>query len=242
MHPDAQTPYQTKEVDPRWTAVDHYAIQHLHPSDAPLHAALEHAAQLQQSRGLPDIAVSPLQGSYLAMQCRLMRVKHVLEVGTLGGYSTLWLASADPNIQITTIEVSPEHAAVAREAFEHAGVGDRIEIIVGPGRDVLPRLKSEIDQGSRPRYEFVFIDADKPNNPFYLDAAVDLTISRGCIIVDNVVRKGTLAREDLMADDPKVRGSREVVEAAGRDKRLDATLMQTVGEKNYDGFLICAVR
>jgi len=242
MHPDAKTPYQTKEIDPRWTAVDHYAITHLHTSNSPYHAALEHAAQLQHSRGLPDIAVSPLQGSFLAMQCRLMGVKNVLEIGTLGGYSTIWLASADPAIKITTIEVSEEHAAVAKEAFEHAGISDRVEIIMGTGREVLPRLQKEIDGGKREKYGFVFVDADKPNNAFYLDASVGLTQSRGCIIVDNVVRKGTLAREDLAADDPKVRGSREVVEAAGRDERLDATLMQTVGEKNYDGFLICAVR
>jgi len=242
MHPDAQTPYQTKEIDPRWTAVDHYAIQHLHRSNAPYHAALEHAAQLQNSRGLPDIAVSPLQGSFLTMQCRLMGVKNVLEIGTLGGYSTIWLASADPAIKITTIEVSEEHAAVAREAFEYAGISDRVEILMGSGREVLPRLQKEINEGTREKYGFVFVDADKPNNAFYLDASVGLTRTKGCIIVDNVVRKGTLAREDLAADDPKVRGSREVVEAAGRDDRLDATLMQTVGEKNYDGFLICAVR
>jgi len=171
-----------------------------------------------------------------------MGVKNVLEIGTLGGYSTIWLASADPNIKITTIEVSEEHAAVAREAFEYAGISDRVEILMGTGREVLPRLQKEIDDGKREKYGFVFVDADKPNNACYLDASVGLTKQRGCIIVDNVVRKGTLAREDLAADDPKVRGSREVVEAAGKDDRLDATLMQTVGEKNYDGFLICAVR
>ncbi|GAB7344877.1 hypothetical protein MBLNU457_3318t2 [Dothideomycetes sp. NU457] len=203
MHPDAQTPYQTKELDPRWTAVDHYAISHLHPANSPYHAALNHAAHLQHSRGLPDIAVSPLQGSFLAMQCRLMNISHVLEIGTLGGYSTIWLASADPGIRITTIEVSESHAAVAHEAFEYAGISDRVEIIVGSGREVLPRLQEEVDEGKREKFGFVFVDADKPNNAFYLDKSVGLTKRRGCIIVDNVVRKGTLAREDLAVDDPK---------------------------------------
>ena len=241
MSGNTQTQHQTYEKDERWSAVDDYALQHLHTSSAPYYDALKHAAHLQSSRGLPDIAVSALQGRFLQMQCKLLGVKHALEVGTLGGYSTIWLAGANPDIKITTVEINEKHAAVAREAFEYARLSDRIEVIVGAGVDVLRRLKEEISLGKRPQFDFCFLDADKPNNLNYLNYSIPMSRKGACIIVDNVVRKGNLANAELAATDANVRGARAVVEAAGKDDRLNSTLLQIVGEKNYDGFLICAV-
>jgi len=242
MEPDSKSPYQRYERDERWTAVDHYAISHLHPESSSNSSALSHAAELARSNGLPDIAVSPLQGQYLALQCRLINAKHVLEVGTLGAYSTIWMATSSPDVKITTVEYDPKHASVARRAIEYAGLSDRIEVLDGAGLDVLPKLAEEVQQGKREKWDLVFIDADKENNLAYLQHSVPMCRSRACIIVDNVVRKGTVALEELARTDPRVAGSRAVIEGAGKDDRIDATLMQIVGEKNYDGFLICAVK
>lgn len=240
MEPDAG-PYQSYEKDQRWTDVDKYALEHLHPP-AEYADALKHAAHLAKTNGLPDIAVSPMQGQYLALQCRLLNAKAVLEVGTLGAYSTIWIASSSPDIKVTTVEVDAKHAAVAREAIEYAGLSDRIEVLDGAGLDVLPKLHDEVTAGKRPKWDLVFIDADKENNLAYLNSAIGQCRQRACIIVDNVVRKGNVAKAELAKTDPRVQGSRAVIEAAGKDDRLDATLMQIVGEKNYDGFLICAVK
>ena len=240
--PDSTHPYQIRENDERWTAVDKYALKHLHTPDVPYYKELEYAAKSAESSGLPDIAVSALQGQFLAMQCRLLGVKHALEVGTLGAYSTIWLATASPDIKITSIEINEKHAEVARKAIENAGLTDRIDIIVGAGVDVIPKLASQIKAGERQPYDFVFIDADKPNNLNYLNASLDVARSGAEIIVDNVVRKGKLASAEAGKEDPKVQGCREVVEGAGKNSRLHVTLMQTVGEKNYDGFLICMVK
>lgn len=231
-HPD-------HEKDPRWTAVDDYAEAHLR-SHA-IHDDLEYAAKAQKSNGLPDIAVSRMQGKFLALQCRMMGAKHVLEVGTLGGYSTIWLASASPDIRIASVEVNEHHASVARASFKHAGLEDRIEVLVGAGVDVLPKIRQEVESGQRPKFDFVFIDADKPNGLNYLNESIPMSRTGACIIVDNVVRKGQLANAEVAKTDGNVQGGRIVVEAAGKDQRIDATLLQTVGEKNYDGMLICVV-
>ncbi|GAB7352567.1 hypothetical protein MBLNU459_g2951t1 [Dothideomycetes sp. NU459] len=241
--PGQKSTAQTYEQDPRWTAVDRYALSHLHTPSAPYYAALEFAAHNAQQNGLPDIAVSPLQGQFLALQVRLLRAKHILEVGTLGGYSTIWLAGATgPDTRVTTVEVDERHARVARESIARAGLGDRVEVVVGAGADVLPRLRGEVAAGARPRFDFAFVDADKENNLLYVDEIVEMARVGACVIVDNVVRKGTVVDAELAETDPRVKGSRAVIEGAGKHPRLDATLMQIVGEKNYDGFLVCLVK
>lgn len=236
-----KTAGQSYEQDPRWTAVDTYSLSHLHPASAttPAPGALAHAQAHAEKSGLPDIAVSPSQGKFLQLQARLVRAQNVLEVGTLGAYSTIWLAHASPAVRVTTVEVNPHHADVAQANLEHAGVADRVEIRRGAGVEVLPQLADEVRQGKRGRYQLVFIDADKENNWNYVDIALGMCDPGACIIVDNVVRKGQLANVD---GDERVQGARRVVEMIGKDERLDGVVVQTVGEKNYDGFLIAVVR
>ncbi len=228
-------------VDERWTAVDHYTNAHLHPSTAttPPASALDHALQQQSSQGLPDIAVFPAQGKFLQLTARLARAKNILEVGTLGGYSTIWLAHASPDVHVTSVEVDEHHASVARQNVDHAGVGSRVDIRLGPGMDVLPALADEVKAGKRGKFQFVFIDADKENNWNYVDVAIGMCEPGACIIVDNVVRAGRLAKD---IDDSRVQGARRVVEGIGKDERLDGVVMQTVGEKSYDGFLMAIVK
>lgn len=233
---------QSYEQDPRWTAVDTYAFSHLHPSSpssTPSTSALDHALESQAREGLPDIAVSPSQGKYLQLTARLARAKNILEVGTLGGYSTIWLATATPDVRVVTVEVDAHHAKVARANVDNAGVGDRVDIRLGPGVEVLPQLVEEVKQGKRDKFQFVFIDADKENNWNYVDVALGICEPGAVVIVDNVVRKGQLAHE---TDDPRVAGARRVVENIGKDERLDGIVVQTVGEKNYDGFLLAIVK
>jgi predicted O-methyltransferase YrrM len=173
----------------------------------------------------------------------MIDAKNVLEVGTLGGVSSIYLASSGPDVKVTTIEIDPERKRVAEEAIANAGLGDRIEVLLGAGVDVLPKIKEDVAEGRRPKFDFVFIDADKPNNLNYYNAAVPMCRSRGCVMVDNVVRRGRLADDNAAREDPNVQGARDVIEAAGKDDRLMSTSMiQTVGEKNYDGFLICIVK
>lgn len=124
------------EHDERWTAVDKYALHHLHSEDSPHYKALNYALDLSNNEGLENIAVSTLQGKFLALQCGLLGVKHALEVGTLGGYSAIWMASLNPNIKITTVEIDPKHKKVAEKAVSHAGFSDRIEVLLGSGVDV----------------------------------------------------------------------------------------------------------
>ncbi|MCJ1326273.1 hypothetical protein MMC10_002937 [Thelotrema lepadinum] len=233
---------QYHEKDSRWTAVDTYGISHLHPPSAPYHDALISAAKRAKEQALPDIAVSPLQGQFLQLQARFIGAKHILEVGTLGGYSTIWLASTGPEAKVVTVEVDPHHAAVAKESIESAGLGERVEIREGAGVDVLTKLEEEVAAGKREKLDFTFIDADKENNLFYFEKALEISRSGACIIVDNVVRKGAVADEEQAKSDSAIKGSRKVIEAAAKNKRVDATLMQTVGEKNYDGMLICRVK
>lgn len=232
---------QTHEVEPRWAAVDHYSFTHLHPASrtTPSIAALSHALAHSKANGLPDIAVSPSQGKFLHLQAQLLRARHILEIGTLGAYSTIWLATSAPDVRVTTIEVDAHHAAVARANLEHAGVAARVDVRLGAALDVLPLLAAEVRDGTREKFQLVFIDADKVNNWAYVDAAVALCGSGACIIVDNVVRRGKLA-EDI--DDAHVQGARRVVESVGRDERLEGVVLQTVGEKNYDGFLFVRVK
>ena len=233
--------YYGHETDPRWTAMDEYAASHLFPGTAPHHKPLEDATSRAIAAGMPEISVSQLQGQFLALQCKFIDAKHALEVGTLGGYSTIWLASSSPQMKVVTVEVSPERAAVARESIDAAGVGERVEVVTGSGVDVLPKLREDILAGKKPKLDFTFIDADKNNSPFYYDQAVKMSRSGACVIVDNVVRRGSVAVAEF-ATDSVITGCRDVIENAAKDERVDATLIQTVGEKNYDGMLICRVK
>lgn len=145
-------------------------------------------------------------------------------------------------MKVTTVEIDEKHATVARESIANAGLSDRIDVVIGAALDVLFKLQEEIALGRRPKFDFTFIDADKENNHRYLDHSVAMSRSRACVIVDNVVRRGMVADAELAKTDSRVRGSRRVIEEAGKDGRIDATLLQMVGEKNYDGFLICCVK
>ncbi|KAF2708246.1 O-methyltransferas-like protein family 3 [Pleomassaria siparia CBS 279.74] len=235
-------PGQSYERDERWTAVDEYSFGHLHSKSqtSPSNDALAYALTNSEKQGLPDIAVSPSQGKFLKLQARLVGAQNVLEVGTLGGYSTIWLATSSPTVKVTSVEVDAHNAEVARSNIANAGLMDRTEILLGPGLEVLPKLAEEVKAGKRGKFQLVFIDADKENNWNYVDLALGMTEKGGCIIVDNVVRQGQLAQD--AGGDTRIEGARRVVENIGKDERLDGVVLQTVGEKNYDGFLIAVVK
>ncbi|NCT89773.1 O-methyltransferase [Cellulomonas sp. APG4] len=211
-----------------WAAVDTY-LEPLVGEDEALRAANHRAREA----GLPAIQVSAAQGKLLHLVAQLHGSQRALEVGTLGGYSTIWLARGlqGPGRHVTTIEVDPRHADVARENLDRAGLADVVEVRVGKGVDVLASLVAD----DVAPYDLVFIDADKPSNVAYLEAALELTRPGAVIVVDNVVRAGALADPQ---DDERVQGSRAVVERAAQDARLSGTVVQTVGSKGYDGFLL----
>ena len=221
--------------EPIWSAVDDFAMSHTHPSSKPNAKALEATLNNSADAGLPGISVPPAQGKFLALHCRVANVTHALEVGTLGGYSAIWLASENPQLRVTTVEYSAHHADVARRNMELAGVADRVEVINGAGVDVLARLRDEVRAGKRERFGFAFIDADKVNNWTYFKMARDMARPNSVICVDNVVREGRLANAD--STDPNVVASRQLVQNAGNEPGVDAVVLQTVGEKSYDGWL-----
>lgn len=215
-----------------WSAVDDYLEATLVPEDDDL----QHALAACDAAGLPAIAVSTMLGKWLSLLVRLRGAKRVLEVGTLGGYSTLWLARALPaDGRVVTLELDPHHARVARENFARAGLADRIELREGPARESLAALQAE----GVPPFDLVFVDADKPNNPHYLEAALALTRTGSVIVLDNVVREGRVIEAD--SDDEGVRGTRAALAMVGAHPRLDATALQTVGPKGYDGVLVAIV-
>ena len=211
-----------------WERVDEYVTERLIEPDAALTAALADSV----AAGLPPIAVSAPQGKFLRLLARIHGARSVLEVGTLGGYSTIWLAGALPaDGRLVSLEVSPEHAEVARRNVARAGFGDLVDILVGPALDTLPTLTGPFD--------LVFIDADKRNNPGYVREAVRLTRPGGVIVVDNVVRDGRVV--DAGDTDPNIVGTRAAYDLLAAEPRLDATALQTVGAKGYDGFAIAVV-
>ena len=214
----------------RWIEVDDYL-------DSLLVAGDEDQARVlaaQRAAGLPDIAVSATQAKLLAILARSIGAETVVEFGTLGGYSALHLARAlPPDGRLITIERDERHAAVARASLDAAGVGHKVTIRVGAGLELIPTLADDAP------VDMVFIDADKPNNTAYYEAAVVVCRPGAIIVVDNVVRDGDIA--DAANTDPKVVGSREVIEAAARDPRVEATVIQTVGRKFYDGMLVATV-
>jgi predicted O-methyltransferase YrrM len=190
--------------------------------------ALTGALQRSNDAGLPAIAVSPLQGKLLHLLVRMCGARHVLEVGTLGGYSTIWLARAASSV--TTLELDPKHAEVARANLAAAGVSN-VTVMVGPALETLAGLTETVD--------FAFIDADKANNPRYVEQVLRLSRAGTVIVVDNTVRQGRVA--DLSLTDPDVVGTRELFEVLRADPRVDATTIQTVGVKGHDGFTLCLV-
>jgi len=215
----------------QWTAVDRYITDQLVPSDDVLDAALASSS----ANGLPAINVAPNQGKLLNVLARSIGAKRILEIGTLGGYSTIWLARAlAADGKLITLEYEPKHADVARANIERAGLSHLVEIRLGKAIDTLPRIAAE---GGAP-FDFVFIDADKPGNADYFAWAVKLTRVGGLIIVDNVVRKGAVLEKD---GDANAQGARRLFEAMAREPRMSSTAVQTVGSKGYDGFAIAVV-
>jgi predicted O-methyltransferase YrrM len=215
-----------------WSAVDELVTDLLVGHDAALEQALRTSAQA----GLPPIAVSPPQGKFLHLLTRIHRAQRVLELGTLGGYSTIWLARAvAPEGQVVTLELDPDYARVAAANLERAGVAALVELIVGPAADSLERLVAE----RREPFDLVFIDADKRSTPEYFERALELVRPGGLIVVDNVVRDGGVADPDH--PDPHVQGMRRFHELAAVETRVTATTVQTVGLKGYDGFTLALV-
>lgn len=220
-------------MERRWAAVDGYIADKLLGVDPVLEAALAANAL----GGLPPIDVSTAQGRMLELLARMCGARRILEVGTLGGYSTIWLARALSEYgQLVTLELEPHHAAVARTNIANAGLADRCEVRVGPAVDTLAAMAAA---GEGP-FDLVFIDADKPSNVAYLEAALALTRPGSVILVDNVIREGNILDPDNA--DPRVIGTRALFDAVSAEPRLDATAIQTVGDKGWDGFLMAVVK
>lgn len=215
-----------------WSAVDDYIVGNLLPADTVLEAAL----RSNRSGGLPAIDVSPAQGKLLYLLARMNQATRILEIGTLGGYSTIWLARALPNDgRLVTLELDPRHADVARLNFKVAGLADLIDLRVGPALESLEALGAE----KAAPFDLVFIDADKPNNPNYLAWALRLSRPGTVIVCDNVIRDGAVL--DASGRDPNVEGARAAFAFLADQTRLEATAIQTVGAKGYDGFAIAIV-
>lgn len=216
-------------ADDLWAGVDRlFGERLLGPDDA-----LEQTLVASREAGLPGIAVSPVQGKLLNLLARMVGARRILEVGTLGGYSALWLARAlPPQGRLVTLELDPHHAEVARANLERAGVADRVEVVVGPAIESLRGLP-----GDQP-FDVVFIDADKPGNPAYFAEALRLTRPGSVLVVDNVVRQGRIVTHP---DDPAVVGVLELLDLVAAEPRVDATALQTVGTKGHDGLLVALV-
>jgi predicted O-methyltransferase YrrM len=218
---------------PAWRAVDDYYAGALVAEDDALVAARESGSRTT----MPNAEVAPNQGAFLGLLARIAGARRVLEFGTLAGYSAIWFARAvGPDGHVVTFELEETNAAVARANLERAGVADRVEVVVGRAAESAQRL---VDAGVEP-FDLVFIDADKPNNPVYLAAALELTRSGAVLVVDNVVRQGAVVRSDT--GDPGVEGVRQLVDAIAAHPDLDATAIQTVGIKGWDGLIIARRR
>ncbi|MFC9465426.1 O-methyltransferase [Streptomyces coelicoflavus] len=215
-----------------WDDVDSYFITHLAPDDDALAAARGES----DAAGLPPVNVAANQGKLLQLLAQIQGARTVLEIGTLGGYSTIWLARALPSDgRLVTLEYSARHAEVATRNIARAGLDALVDVRVGPALESLPKLADE----NPPPFDLVFIDADKGNNPHYLEWALRLTSTGSLIVIDNVVRGGRVADADDTGDD--VRGTRAAIELIGSHPRLSGTAVQTVGTKGYDGFALARV-
>ena len=215
--------------DTRWSAVEHWIAERIVPTDDALRAAVEQSA----ASGLPGIQIEPTTGKLLNLIARMIQAERILEMGTLGGYSTIWLARALPEDgKLITLEANPDYARVAEKNIAGAGLGERVDLRVGPALEALPKI---LDGGEGP-FDLVFIDADKENQDKYLSWALDLTRVGSVIIGDNVVRDGRVTDPD--SDDPNIQGIRRFMDLLAAEPRIDATAIQTVGSKGYDGFAV----
>ena len=216
--------------NPQWTAVERYFDRHLVGEDAVLQAV----QAATESAGLPPISVAPGLGKLLMMLATMLGARRILEIGTLGGYSTVWMARALPQDgKLISLEIEPRNAKVARANLTAAGLAAIVEVRLGPALDTLPLI---VDEGP---FDLIFIDADKSNNAAYLRWALKLSRHGTAIVIDNVVRNGAVA--DSRSRDASVVGARRVTEAIAAEPRLTATALQTVGEKGYDGFILALV-
>ncbi|MEV6015397.1 MULTISPECIES: O-methyltransferase [unclassified Streptomyces] len=216
-----------------WNDVDDHFTTLLAPADEILTAALRDS----DAAGLPPINVAPNQGKLLRLLAEIQGARRILEIGTLGGYSTIWLGRALPaDGRLVTLEYDPRHAEVARANLARAGLDKIAEVRVGPALESLPKLA---DENPEP-FDFVFIDADKVNNPRYVEWAVRLARPGSVIVLDNVVRGGAVT--DAASTDPSVVGTRAALELMASHPQLDGTAVQTVGSKGYDGFALARVR
>ena len=215
--------------DPRWNRVERWLTDRIVPADDALTAAVEN----MNAHGLPGIQVEPPTGKLLNLLARMVRAERILEIGTLGGYSTIWLARALPDGgKLITLEANPDFAAVAEANIAGAGLGEAVDLRVGPALDALPKI---LDAGDGP-FDFVFIDADKSNQDRYLSWALDLTQVGSVIVGDNVIRDGRVLDPDT--SDENIKGIQRFIDLLGSEPRIDATAIQTVGSKGYDGFAI----
>lgn len=215
-----------------WEAVDKYFDEMLIPHDSTLDDALAAAA----AANLPAIQVSSVQGKFLHLLARIMGARSILEIGTLGGYSTIWMARALPEGgRIITLEADPKHAEVARRNFAGAGVESKVELRLGKALDTLPQVASD----GRGPFDMFFIDANKSNMPEYFEWSLKLARKGSVIIADNVVREGAVL--DAKSKDADIQGIRRFLEMVGKEKRVSGTALQTVSTKNYDGFALAFV-
>lgn len=217
----------------KWDAVDRYINGLFAPADTALDAAIRESI----AAGLPAISVTPSQGKLLNILARSLRARRILEIGTLGGYSTIWLARALPKDGfLVTLEIEPKHAEVAKSNIKRAGLSSVVNLRLGRALDTLPILENE---GLGP-FDLIFIDADKPSIPDYFAWALRLSRQGGLIIVDNVVRNGAVV--EARSKDPAVKGVRRFNRIAASEPRVSVTEIQTVGSKGYDGFAIALVK
>jgi len=221
---------QTETTKDQWTEVDRYLANLLIPADPALDAALQASA----AAGLPSIQVSPTQGKLLHLLAMSLGARKILELGTLGGYSTIWMARALPaGGRLITLEADAKHAEVARANIARAGLANVVDLRLGRAQETLPKLAGEAP------FDLIFIDADKTGYPEYFQWAVKLSRRGSVIIADNVVRKGEIV--DAASDDANVQGARRFYEMVAREPRVSATAIQTVGSKGYDGFAMAVV-
>jgi predicted O-methyltransferase YrrM len=217
--------------DPIWADVDDFFTEHLLPPDEVLRATLE----TNVAEALPPIAVTPPQGKLLHLLARACGARRILEIGTLGAYSTIWMARAlPPGGRLITLEIDAHHAKVARFNLERAGLSDRVEVRIGPASALLDAMQGVVDP-----FDFVFIDADKASSDVYFKAVLGMSHAGTVIIVDNVVRSGRVA--EASSDDEDIKGIRRMTEWLATQPRVSATAIQTVGGKSYDGFLMAIV-
>ncbi len=216
----------------KWKDVDVYFESKLQSSETIMDSILK----ANTEAGLPAIDVSPNQGKFLYLLAKMKGAKNILEIGTLGGYSSIWLARALPDDgHLITLEYEAKHAKVAEENIKKAGLEQKIEVMVGAALDLLPTLEEK----GYPHFDLIFIDADKPNNPHYLNWALKLSKPGTVIIADNVVRDGQVLDEN--SEVSSVQGIRQFIDLLAQEERIDSTAIQTVGIKGYDGFVLGVV-